>query len=174
MTTKLMPDTPAPALSLPLAGGGTWTLAERRPQHFSMVVFYRGLHCPICKGYLGGLNARMSDWAAAGFDVVAVSMDPQDRAEKAKADWGLDALPVAYGLSEAGARGWGLWMTSAIRDSESPVFNEPGLFWVRPDGRLYLIDIASMPVARPDLGFLLDKASFLIANDYPARGGLAG
>jgi peroxiredoxin len=174
MAMKRTPDTPAPALSLPLVGGGTWTLAERKPAHCGMVVFYRGRHCPICKGYLGARNGQMAAWTEAGVDVVDCSMDAQDRAEKAVADTGLSALPVAHGLTEASARAWGLWMTRAIRDTEPPVFGEPGLFWVRPDGRLYLIDISSMPMARPDLAFLLGRAPFVIQNAYPARGGYGG
>lgn len=166
---KLMPDTQAPALSLPLVGGGAWTLADRTPEAFSMIVVYRGLHCPVCATYLGKLQAVAKDFAAKGVDLVAISMDPADRAEKAKADWGLSDVPVAYGLTEAEARAWGLWITSSIKESETDVFAEPGTFWVRPDGRLYLIDIATMPFARPDLEILLSKVGAM-GNGYPARG----
>lgn len=170
MSMKLMPDTQAPALSLPLVGGGTWTLAERTPDAFSMIVVYRGLHCPVCKTYLGKLNGMMGDAAGYGLDVVAVSMDPEDRARETKASWGLDALPIGYGLREEDARAWGLYVSRAIKETEPEQFAEPGLFWVRPDGRLYLIDIASMPFARPDLEMLLPKAKMAKENDYPARG----
>lgn len=166
---KLMPDTQAPALSLPLVGGGTWTLADRTPEAFTMIVVYRGLHCPVCEGYLGKLQAVAKDFGDKGVDLVAVSMDPQDRAEKAKADWGLTDVPVAYGMSEETARSWGLYITSSIKEAEIDVFPEPGTFWVRPDGRLYLIDIASMPFARPDLEILLSKVPAM-GNGYPARG----
>ena len=47
MTQKLMPDSQAPVLSLPLVGGGTWSLADQNPKNFTMVIFYRGLHCPV-------------------------------------------------------------------------------------------------------------------------------
>ena len=166
---KLMPDTQAPALSLPLVGGGTWTLADRTPEAFTMIVVYRGLHCPVCEGYLGKLQAVAKDFADKGVDLVAVSMDPQDRAEKAKADWGLTDVPVAYGMTEETARSWGLYVTSSIKEVEIDVFPEPGTFWVRPDGRLYLIDIASMPFARPDLEILLSRVGAMGAG-YPARG----
>ena len=56
----------------------------------------------------------------------------------------------------------------------TPIVNEaraePGLFWVRPDGRLYLIDISNMPWSRPDIEFLLSKVGFATTNNYPARG----
>jgi len=170
MTTKLLPDAQVPALSLPLVGGGTWTLAEQRPDSFSMIVFYRGLHCPVCKSYLGGLDGLMTEYKAAGFSVVAVSMNDADKAAQTVTDWGLSAVPVAYGLTEAAAREWGLWISKAIKETEAEVFCEPGLFWVRPDGRLYLADISNMPWPRPDLAFLLSKVAFINANAYPARG----
>ncbi len=138
-----------------------------------MIVVYRGLHCPVCETYLGKLQTVASDFVAKGVDLVAISMDPVDRAEKAKADWGLSDVPVAYGLTEDVARSWGLWISSTIKEAETDVFAEPGTFWVRPDGRLYLIDIATMPFARPDLEILLSKVGAM-GNGYPARGTRAG
>ncbi len=170
MSMKLTPDTQAPALSLPLVGGGTWTLAEQTPETFTMVVVYRGLHCPVCKGYLGKLNGLMSAYKEAGFSVVAVSMNDQATAEQTVADWGIADIPVAYGLDEATARAWGLYLSKGINEVEAEIFAEPGTFWIRPDGRLYLIDISNMPWPRPDLEFLLSKVGLIQERNYPARG----
>lgn len=170
MSQKLIPDTQAPALSLPLVGGGTWNLADQSPKNFTMIVVYRGLHCPVCKMYLGKLNALVDTAAEAGVTAVAVSMDPEDRATQAKADWGLDNLDVAYGMTPDDVRNWGLYLSTAFKDVENAQFAEPGLFWVRPDGRLYLIDISNMPWSRPDVEFLLSKVQYAMDNDYPARG----
>lgn len=170
MSNKLMPDTRAPALSLPLVGGGTWSLAEQTPKNFTMVIFYRGLHCPVCKMYLTKLNGLIDMAAAAGVNVVAASMDPEDRATKTKADWGLNNVQIAYGVTAQDVHNWGLYLSTSIKEAENAQFAEPGLFWVRPDGRLYLIDIANMPWARPDVEFLLSKVQFAMDNNYPARG----
>lgn len=170
MTQKLMPDTQAPTLSLPLVGGGTWTLAEQTPKTFTMVIFYRGLHCPVCKMYLTKLNGLIDMAAEVGVTVVAASMDPEDRATQTKADWELGNIDLAYGATAQDARNWGLYLTAAIKEAENNQFAEPGLFWVRPDGRLYLIDIANMPWSRPDVEFLLSKVQFAMDNSYPARG----
>ncbi len=170
MPQTLMPDTQAPALSLPLVGGGTWTLSEQKPDAFTMIVVYRGYHCPICKAYLGKLEGMMDDAKGYGLNVVAVSMDPQDRAEKAKQEWGLQKLPIAHGLSESDVKTWGLYLSTSIKEAETARFAEPGLFWVRADGSLYLIDVANMPFARPDLEILLPKAKMAKENNYPARG----
>jgi peroxiredoxin len=174
MTHTLIPDTQAPELSLPLVGGETWILSEQTPQHFTMVIFYRGLHCPVCKNYLGTLNSMMDQISELGFSVVVASMDTLERAEQAKADWGLDKVDVAYGLDMETAKKWGLYVSTSIKETENDIFSEPGLMWIRADGRLYLIDIANMPWARPDLETLMPKAKFAVENNYPARGTNAG
>ena len=174
MTHTLIPDMQAPELLLPLVGGGSWVLSKQTPQHFTMVIFYRGLHCPVCKNYLGTLNSMMDQISELGCSVVVASMDTRDRAEQAKADWGLDKVDVAYGLDMETAKKWGLYISTSIKEAENDIFSEPGLMWIRADGRLYLIDIANMPWARPDLETLMPKAKFAVENNYPARGTNAG
>lgn len=170
MTQKLMPETKAPALVLPTTDGGTFDLSAESPEAFTMIVFYRGLHCPICKGYLGKLDALVPEFVDAGFSVIAASMNTPDLAAQTRADWGLTNLNIAHSLTEETARSWGLWISSSIKEAEADIFCEPGLFWVRPDGRLYLIDISNMPFARPDLEFLLSKVPLAVEKGYPARG----
>jgi peroxiredoxin len=170
MSQKLMPATQAPALKLPLVGGGTFDLAAEKPENFTMVLFYRGYHCPVCKSYVGGLAKMLSDFEAAGFGVVAVSMNDEDLAKKAADEWEVGNLRVAYGLSLEDANAWGLWISKAFKDVEADFFTEPGLFWIKPDGSIYLADISNMPWARPDLGNLLSKVPYALEHDYPARG----
>ena len=170
MTHTLIPDTAAPELSLPLVGDGRWVLSEQNPKHFTMVIFYRGLHCPVCKNYLGTLNSMMEKITDLGFSVVVASMDSKERAEQSKSEWGLDKINVAYGLDIETAKKWGLYISTSIKEAENDIFCEPGLMWIRADGRLYLIDIGNMPWARPDLETLMPKAKFAVKNDYPARG----
>lgn len=170
MSSKLIPDAQTPALSLPLVGGGTWSLADQSPKNFTMIVVYRGLHCPVCKMYLEKLNGLTEAAAEAGVSVVVASMDPQDRAEQTKAEWDIGNLDVAYGMTVEDVHNWGLYLSTAFKDAENDQFAEPGLFWVRPDGRLYLVDISNMPWARPDIAFLLSKVQFAMDNNYPARG----
>ena len=97
-------------------------------------------------------------------------MNGKDLAEKAVSEWDLGRIRVAYGLTVEDAENWGLWISKAFKDVEADIFTEPGLFWVRPDGKLYLADISNMPWARPDLKMLLSKVGYALENNYPARG----
>jgi peroxiredoxin len=171
---KLMPEAQAPALSVETLGGGTWDLAAQTPQNFTMVIFYRGYHCPVCQAYLQKLEGLVDQYERAGFSVIAVSMDGAGRAAKTAEEWSLSGVTIGYGLSEEAARDWGLYVSKAIKEGEAETFAEPGLFWIRPDGRLYLIDISNMPWARPDLEFLFSKIPFAVEKGYPARGTYGG
>lgn len=170
MSHSLMPDAQVPELTLPLVGGGTWSLSAQNPQNFTMIVVYRGLHCPVCKAYLTKLSALVSTAKSVGVNVVAVSMDPAEKASQTKTDWALNDLDVAYGMTAQDVANFGLYLSTSIKEAENDQFAEPGLFLVRPDGRLYLVDISNMPWSRPDIEFILSKIPFALENNYPARG----
>jgi len=164
------PQTPAPPLEVPLTTGRTWRLAEQSPDTFTLVVFYRGYHCPVCEGYNKTLNDLLDRYEERGVEVLAVSMDTKDRAEQSKEEWGLEALNVGYGLTEEQARSWGLYLSEGIKEGEPDLFSEPGLFLVRPGGTLYYSAVNTMPFGRPDLEDLLGALDFVETNSYPARG----
>ena len=44
----LMPRQAVPPLIADTLAHGTFNLAEDAAQHFTLVGFYRGLHCPVC------------------------------------------------------------------------------------------------------------------------------
>jgi len=172
---SLMPNKPVPALELDLAGGGRVSLAAEMPRHFTLIAFYRGLHCPICRRYLSELETLLPDFEKRGVTVFTASSDAKDRAEQAKSGWGLANLRVAYGLSIAEARKWGLYISRSKGPTsagivEPDLFSEPGLFIVRPDGTLYWATTSTMPFGRPHFNEILQSLDFVIAKDYPARG----
>ena len=45
-TVMLVPRKPVPSLEFDTLGGGRWSLEAQVPRLFTMIVFYRGLHCP--------------------------------------------------------------------------------------------------------------------------------
>ena len=71
-----------------------------------MIVFYRGLHCPICKTQLGDLELKLPDFAKRGVSVIALSSDAAVRAERSKQEWRLPNLRLGYGLDLQVARSW--------------------------------------------------------------------
>lgn len=171
----IKPRQPVPALEFDTVGGGRWSLAAQKPQSFTMVVFYRGLHCPVCRRYTTELNGMIADYDKRGVSTVITSTDPGDRAEQAKTQWGLSNLTVGYGVSIEKAREWSLYIsTSRGKTSagieEPPLFAEPGLFLVKPDQTLYWASISTMPFARPHFNDIVGAIDFALAKDYPARG----
>ena len=173
--TPLIPRQAVPALSVPTVGGGQWTLSEQRPENFTMVVFYRGLHCPICGNYLKDLQRRLGEFEKQGVKVFVLSSDSEGRARQAKEDWGLDQLEIGYGLDLDVARQWGLYVSAGIGKTsigieEPALFSEPALYLVRPDGTLYFGTVQTMPFARPNFGDIAKALEFVLAKNYPGRG----
>ncbi len=168
---RLHPRTPAPPLDLPLAGGGRFVLSEQSPEAFTLVVFYRGLHCPKCKDQLQELDTKLDRFAEVGVtSVVAVSGDTEQRASQTVADWGLTSVPLAYGLTEEQMRSWDLYVSKGVKDPEPDLFSEPGMFLVQADGTVYSAHVQSMPFARPHLDNLVNAVGWIREQDYPARG----
>lgn len=166
----LVPTKPVPDLNLDTVGGTPFRLSARKPAFLTMIAFYRGLHCPICKPWLGDLEPRIAEFKEAGVDVIAVSCDEQERAEKTRAEWKLQNLEIAYGLDIPTARKWGLYISRSIKDGEPGEFAEPGIFLVRPDATLYSSIVSTMPFARPHFEDVLKAVQFIAQKDYPPRG----
>ena len=172
---KLMPRQPVPELEVERLSGKHWNLRDSHPEQFTLIVFYRGMHCPICKTYVGELNKLAGEFLGRGVDVAALSTDTQERAQQTQEDWALGNLDLGYGLDLDCARSWGLYISSGRGKTsvgiEEPVqFSEPGVFLVRPDRTLYWASVQSMPFARPHFREMLGALDFVIKNDYPGRG----
>ena len=171
----IQPGHTVPRTSLPLVGGGQFDSHDTGGSAFSLLVVYRGYHCPKCRDQLQEIVAKLDDFAKIGVHVVAASSDPQDRAEMAVKEWELGPLPVAYGLDEATARDWGLFISTSrgktsMGVEETNTFSEPGLFLIREDGTLYAAWIQTVPFARPKADELVSMVKFVREKDYPPRG----
>lgn len=171
----LIPRQPVPELAVETLDSGSWRLADQRPERFTMIAFYRGLHCPICSKYLGDLERHLEKLEERGTGVIAISSDGEERARQSKRDWELNKLTIGYGLSLDKAREWGLFIsagigTSSVGIEEPPLFSEPGLFLVRNDGTLYFSSVQTMPFARPRFADIVAALDVVIGRNYPARG----
>ena len=168
MTIK--PRQLAPALEVKLLDGKIWHLRDAKPTTFQMIVVYRGLHCPVCKTYLSDLESKLPEFSKRAVDVIALSADSQERAQRAKAEWGLNNLQIGCELSIARAREWDLFISHAIRDGEPPEFSEPGLFLTKPDGTLFFASRGSAPWGRPPFDQMLRGIDVATERKMPARG----
>jgi len=175
----LTPRQPVPALSVPLVAGDRFALGSKPANKFDLLVFYRGLHCPICIKYLMELEALVPDFDQRGVRVVAISSDSADRAKSMAEKINASKLSIGYNLSLASAREWGLYISASkgktsIGIEEPALFSEPGIFILRPDATLYYASTQTMPFARPSFRDLLAAIDFAINKDYPARGEYTG
>ena len=175
----LLPRYPVPALNVALHGGGRYVLGADPGERFDLIVFYRGLHCPLCAIYLKELDRLLPEFEKRGVRVLAVSSDDGKRAATMAEQMREGALKFGYGLSLKSARQWGLFISTSrgktsIGIEEPALFSEPGLFLVRPDGTLYYGAVQTMPFARPSFKDLLMAIDFAIEKDYPARGEYTG
>ena len=167
---SIKPRTRVPDLDLSTLDGGRFNLGAQHPREFTLLLFYRGLHCPVCKTYVRDLDRKLDEFDKRGVGVVAISTDSRERAEQSKQDWGIERLAIAYGLSIEAARRWGLYISTSIKEGEPPLFSEPGLFLIRPDATLYCASVQTMPFARPHFTDVLQAIDFIVERNYPARG----
>lgn len=176
---SLMPRFPVPALNLSLTNGERFVLGANPGEKFDLLVFYRGLHCPICAKYLMELERLAPEFASRGVQVVAISSDSEERGKAMAEKVSAKGVKFAYGLSLRSAREWGLYISTSrgatsIGIDEPELFSEPGVFIVRPDGTLYYGSTQTMPFARPPFQDLVGAIDFAVAKDYPARGEYTG
>lgn len=169
-----MPRRPVPELRVPTLAHGEFDLAADAPKLFTLISFYRGLHCPVCLKYLHDLESLLLEYERLGTKVIAISSDIHDRAQEMANKVGPN-LRFGYSLPLTVARQWGLYISSSrgkssINVEEPPLFSEPGVVLVRPDGTLYYGAVQTMPFARPVFSELLQALDFAITKDYPARG----
>jgi peroxiredoxin len=154
-------------------------LGAKPGETFDLLVFYRGLHCPICAKYLLELERLAPEFASRGVQVVAVSSDDADRAQQMATKVNASGVQFGYSLSLRSAREWGLYISAgrgktSIGIEEPALFSEPAVYLVRPDGTLYYGAVQTMPFARPQFQDLIGAIDFAVAKDYPARGEYTG
>lgn len=125
----IKPRTPAPPLEVALVGGGRWSLSEQQPERFTLVVSYRGYHCPVCRGYLKRLD-RLAEVGVTS--VIAVSGDEEHRATQTVEEWGLERLPGGYGQPILSMREWGLFISKGIKEENPNSSANQASSWFAP------------------------------------------
>lgn len=175
----LIPRQKTPDLNVETLSGTRFDLSSETPERFTLVVVYRGLHCPICANYLKELERLIPEFENRGVKAIALSSDDRDRAQAMADKIGAEKLRIGYGLPLSVAKEWGLSISTSrgktsIGIEEPELFSEPGVFLIRPDQTLYYASAQTMPFVRPVFRELVQALDFANANDYPARGEYTG
>ncbi|GGY42658.1 peroxiredoxin-like family protein [Parvularcula lutaonensis] len=166
----LIPGKHVPELELSMLGADNWRLANAASENFTLLVFYRGYHCPICKSQLQELKQHLGRFEELGVSPFAVSMDSQERAQKTFEEWEIRGVPLLFDLTREQAKDWGLYLSKGFQESEPEIFSEPAMFLVRPSGELYAAYYQSVPFARPKFEDLAEGIEYILKKDYPTRG----
>lgn len=168
-----IPAQPFPAVDLPRQGGGRITNSDFSAPFMTVLNVYRGLHCPRCRAQMEDFTANRPAFEAQGIGVISISTDPEERADQARSEWAIGDMPLGYGLTIAQARGLGLYVSESIREGETDLFAEAGLFMIQPDGILWGAAVNSFPFLRPTAEMILDAVNTAKARAYPPRGNVA-
>ncbi|MDB5761593.1 MAG: AhpC/TSA family protein [Herminiimonas sp.] len=172
----IIPGQKTPELRIDTVSGESFDLNEQHTSLMTLVCFYRGAHCAICRRYLLELAKLAPNFAERDVKVIAVSMDTEQRARLMLETIGSNDLQVGYGLTAETAQNWHLYLSShrgktSVGLEESSVFTEPALFLIKPSRSTYFVSVQSMPFARPPLPEILQMVDFAKINSYDARGG---
>ncbi len=169
-TARLIPGSKAPELDVPLLAGGRWRLSEQKPEKFTLIHVFRGVHCTFCQPEVEKLQTMMAGFAEIGVSLLSLSMDSRERAERARDEWNFDSLPFAYGLTEEQARSWGLFLSPRVKDKEPELFAEPAAFLVNAEGLLHAEFQSSVPWMRMDLDTFYRGIQVAMQRGTPPRG----
>ncbi|ERN41613.1 peroxiredoxin [Rubidibacter lacunae KORDI 51-2] len=168
--TRPIVGKPSPPLEVNALGGGVWKLGEQRPGHYTMVVFYRGSHCPICQQYITDLDRKLDVFVRLGVSAIAISGDTEERAKHFQEKGHLQQVTIGYGLPPEVMCRWGLYLSRRHFEDEPTLFCEPALFLVKPDTCLYFANIGTHPFSRVSFDFLQQGLEYIIPRNYPFRG----
>ena len=172
----LTPGNLVPALKIETVAHGSFDLETNKGENGTLVIQYRGLHCPICIRQMTEAEAALDDFAALGVEVIMITTDTAERAAETAAKANVSRLRVGHSLPLSEAReGWGLNISTKSEGSAVPdLFAEPGHFYIAPDRTLYFGWQQTTPFGRPSMSDIAGGLKFTLGNNYPARGTYTG
>ena len=173
MSSKVIAGQPIPEVTIPRLGGGEMTIGTPLCDYtWHMIVVYRGKHCPRCHAYLAKLQTLLPRLYALGMGVIAVSGDPEVRAQAMVDELGL-TIPVGYAMTLPQMAKLGLYISSPRSPDETDQpFAEPGLFVINAEGNVQLIEIGNASFLRVDPLALVEGIEGLFKRKFPVRGTL--
>lgn len=167
--TPLKPADSFPDISFKLMTGETIQLGANAGR-WTLLIVYRGDHCPRCKTYVAKLHELVPGYAERNVDIYLASTDPEHVAKRTidENNW---TLPVAFGLTNAQSQQLGLYLTDQDASAElDGQYAEPGMFLINPEGLTQVIATSNSPSVRPDLEVVLDGIIGTQDRNLPIRG----
>lgn len=131
-----------PALTLPKVGGGTLSLPGDLDGKWGVVLIYRGSWCPYCNAQLASFQKRLGDLHDLGAEVVALSVDPED-----KADETVEAHGLAFGVGHSADLSTVARATGGFANADAGYLESTG-FMLRPDGTILTSVYSSNAIGR--------------------------
>jgi peroxiredoxin len=141
----MKPREKTPELELSLINDTSWSLKKQEADKYTLILFYRGYHCPVCRKQLEEVKENLSRLMERGIHVIAISMDSEEKAKKSGKEWDIAELPIGFGLSKEQAKEWELYLSQGINDKEPELFSEPGMFLIKADQTLYFYKPCPLP-----------------------------
>ena len=167
---RMKPLEKVPEIKVSTLQGKEWVLSAQKPKNFTMIVFYRGHHCIVCRHYIHELAVKLSEFRERGVEVIAISSNTKEKARQSQNEWHTQDLRIGYGYPVDDAKKLGLYISKSIKPSEPDFFFEPAVFIIRPDGTLYSLAVQSVPFARPHFNDILHSFDLILRENYPPRG----
>jgi peroxiredoxin len=166
----MKPREKTPELELSLINDTSWSLKKQEADKYTLILFYRGYHCPVCRKQLEEVKENLSRLTERGIHVIGISMDSEEKAKKSGDEWDIAELPIGFGLSKEQTKEWGLYLSQGINDKEPELFSEPGMFLIKADQTLYFSSVQTMPFTRPKMDDVIQAVDYIENKQYPARG----
>ncbi|MFK7997238.1 MAG: peroxiredoxin family protein [Granulosicoccus sp.] len=165
----IKPADPFPPIEFTMMSGETERLSDNNGR-WTVLIVYRGDHCPRCKTYIARLHELADGYAEREVDLRLASMDPEHIARRTIDENGWN-LPVAHSLSVEQCQTLALYLTDHEPGAElTGPYAEPGLYLINPEGLTQVIATSNSPSVRPDLDVVLDGIIGTQDRNLPIRG----
>ena len=123
MKNKLAAGSQIPDIYFSLINGNSIRLSEET-SNWTLLIVYRGLHCPICRGYAAKFENKLPKLQDINTRLIIISADPGDKAAKFAEKLNLKSK-IGYGLTIDQMRKLGLYLSE-------PRPNEVDIYFLSP------------------------------------------
>jgi peroxiredoxin len=134
----------------------------------TLLHFYRGRFCSVCREHLTDIAQHRQDFAARDITLMCVSADKPEDAVQSAAESGLSVESMAGGLRSPDMGAWGLFISEG-GGNRPLIYCEPATFLIR-HGHVYWASVQSLPWGSPRSADLLMGIDFMASRDFALRG----